>query len=272
MTTAVIGAIIGDVVGSRFERHNHKDKAFELFTEKNRFTDDTVMTLAVVDALMDMTSQKLQLGQDDSAIQTLMIRSMQKLGSAYPLAGYGLNFSKWLRSDNPEPYGSYGNGAAMRISPVADLDLSSQDRDYLVNLITSVSHNSKEGIYGAQAMAKTVVTAKSVEDKAIIVSKMADFYPLDFSLDEIRPTYKFDVSCAGSIPVAFQAFLESNHFEDAIRNAVSVGGDSDTIANMTGAIATAYYQDIPDDLVMKTLTYLPDDLRTIFTKWQSFIG
>ncbi|MEY8370868.1 ADP-ribosylglycohydrolase family protein [Aerococcaceae bacterium 50-4] len=272
MMTAVIGAIIGDVVGSRFERHNHKSKKFELFTTKNKFTDDTVMTLAVADAIMDMVAQGLVLGRDDLAIQNLVITAMQKLGKAYPLAGYGLKFSRWLRSNNPKPYGSYGNGAAMRISPVADLPLSSQDQDYLAGLITAVSHDAEEGLLGASAMVTAITTGKYQQDKALIAGKMANAYPLDFTLEDIRPTYQFDVSCAGSIPVVFQAFLESKDFEDAIRNAISVGGDSDTIASMAGAIASAHYQSIPDDIVIKTLTYLPEDLRTIFIKWQSFIG
>lgn len=272
MTTAVIGAIIGDVVGSRFERDNLKSKYFELFTDKNKVTDDTVMTLAVTDAIMEIDAQGLTIGQDDAAIQNIIIASMQKLGKAYPLAGYGLNFSKWLRAGDPKPYGSYGNGAAMRISPVADLNLSDQDRDSLVYLITAVSHDSEEGLLGASAMTEAILAGKNQQDKTGIVSKMRKSYPLDLTLDEIRPTYQFDVSCSGSIPVAFQAFLESDDFEDAIRNAISVGGDSDTIASMAGAIASAYYQEIPDDIVIKTLTYLPEALRDIFTRWQSFIG
>lgn len=272
MTTAVIGAVIGDVVGSRFERHNHKNKDFEFFTEKNHFTDDTVMTLAVADAIMDVAAQKLVLGQDNAAIEALAIASMQKLGQTYPLAGYGLNFSKWLRTVDPKPYGSYGNGAAMRIGPIGDLDLSDQDREHLARVITGISHNSEDGYLGANALAGVIATAKSQTDKDLIADKMTSYYPLDLTLDEIRPTYRFDVSCAGSIPVAFQAFLEGDSFEDVIRNAISVGGDSDTIASMAGAIASAYYQDVPDDMVVKTLTYLPDDLRAILTRWQSFVG
>jgi len=127
-------------------------------------------------------------------------------------------------------------------------------------------------VIGTQAQAGVIATAKTQSDIDLIAGKMKNYYPLDLTLDETRPTYQFDVSWAGSIPVAFQAFLEGNSFEDVVRNAISVGGDSDTIASMAGAIASVYYKDIPDDLVVKTLTYLPDDLRTIFTKWQSFVG
>lgn len=127
-------------------------------------------------------------------------------------------------------------------------------------------------VIGAQAMAGVIVTAKSQTDKDLIADKMTSYYPLDLTLDEIRPTYRFDVTCTGSISVAFQAFLEGDSFEEVIRNAISVGGDSDTIASMALAIAYAYYQDMSDDMVVKTLTYLPDDLRAIFTRWQSFVG
>lgn len=231
------------------------------------------MTLAVAEALMKMTDQNLKVGPDNLAIKQLVINEMQTLGKKYPLAGYGLHFSKWLKADQPQAYGSYGNGAAMRISPVADMNLSDQDRKDLITLITSVSHDSPEGVAGAQAQVAAILSArdhKNSEDKGSIAENMAKYYPIDFTLDEVRPSYTFDVSCEGSIPQAFVAFLEGKSFEDTIRNAISIGGDSDTIASMTGAIAEAYYDQIPDDIVIQTLSYLPADLRDIYKRWQVF--
>lgn len=266
----MIGAIIGDVVGSRFERHNIKSKNFELFTEVNKFTDDTVMTLAVAKALMAIATKRIAIQDHRQEIQDIVVAEMQNLGKCYPLAGYGPHFSRWLHAENPQPYGSYGNGAAMRISPVAELNLNNDEKLMLTDFITAVSHDSPEGMKGAQALVAVITAAKS-QDKARTRTVMADYYPIDFTLDEIRPSYRFDVSCEGSIPATFVAFLESESFEDAIRNAVSIGGDSDTIACMTGAIAEAFYQNIPDDMVIKALTYLPEPLRNIYREWQQFV-
>lgn len=257
----MIGAIIGDIVGSRYERINIKTKEFDLFSPRSRCTDDSIMTLAVADAI-------LKCNNDYSNLSNIAINSMQELGKKYPRAGYGLHFNKWIHSDNPQPYGSYGNGAAMRVSPCGYAAKTIDDAITLSNHVTKVSHNHKEGIKGAEAVSVAVFLARqknSIDDiKKHIVN---NYYNIDFTLDEIRNSYKFDVSCQNSVPQAMQAFFESNSFENAIRNAISIGGDSDTIGAITGSIAGAYYG-IPEDITNKALKYLDDYLKEILFKFE----
>ena len=223
----IYGAIIGDIVGSRFEFMNYKGKDFRLFSDGSRFTDDTVMTVAVAEALLtdgDFTA------------------AMQKWGRRYPRAGYGGKFSGWIFAADPRPYGSWGNGSAMRVSPCGLYAGSLGDALELAERSAIVSHDHPEGIRGAKAIAAAVYLAKNGGNKREIEEYIKEnYYPLNFTLDEIRPGYRFDVSCRGSVPQAIQAFLESEDFEDAIRSAVSLGGDSDTIAAMTGSIAWPFY-------------------------------
>lgn len=245
----MIGAIIGDVVGSRFEWRNCKSKDFELFDERCRPTDDSVMSLAVAKAILECNGIYDELSQ-------LATSCMQELGRAYPNAGYGGSFRRWLQEDEPRPYNSYGNGAGMRVGPCGFAAESLAEAKVLSAAVTRVSHNHPQGMKGAEAIATSIWLARNGKDKVAIRKYVCDnYYDLGFSIDELRPRYRFDVSCQGSVPVAIQAFLESSDFEDAIRTAISVGGDSDTIAAMTGSVAEAYYG-VPQALVRSVSGYL----------------
>lgn len=243
----MLGAIFGDIVGSIYERHNVKRTDFQFITRYSHPTDDSIMTLAVAKALMetwDVWSDTSVLSSDrELAVLNALTVNMQSMGRAYPNAGYGGAFRRWIWSKDPQPYGSWGNGSAMRVSPVGWLCNTLDDVLRLAALTASVTHNSVEGIKGAQAIASCVFLARSGMSKSEMKQVCADLfgYNLSRTLDEIRPGYTFDVSCQGSVPEAIIAFMESDSYEDAIRLAVSLGGDSDTIACMAGAIAEAYY-------------------------------
>ena len=232
----MIGAIAGDIIGSAYEWHNIKSKEFDLFSPRSKFTDDTVLTIAVADCILN---------DRDYA------NTFKEYGRRYPHAGYGGNFNTWLHSDSLAPYNSYGNGSAMRVSPVGfafdtlDKVLSEAKRS------SEVTHNHPEGIKGAQATAAAIFLARTGKDKKEIRDYIeATFeYNLSPTLAEIRPGYRFDVTCQGSVPQAIIAFLESANYEDAIRNAISIGGDSDTIACITGGIAHAFYKSIPENII-----------------------
>lgn len=257
----MIGAILGDIAGSRFERHNHRSKEFELLHPKCRFTDDTVMTLAVCDALMNSLP-------DYSDLKEQAVRSMQQLGREYPHCGFGGMFKKWVHSDSPAPYNSFGNGAAMRVSGCAYVADSLDEVKRLSKAVTEVTHNHPEGIKGAEAVAVAVYLARTGTSMADIREYVTtNYYPLDFTLDDIRPTYKFDSSCQGSVPQAMEAFFESTSFEDAIRNAISIGGDSDTIAAITGSIAEAYYG-VPTNLREAAISFLDHRLLLLLQKFE----
>ena len=231
------GAIWGDIIGSpsEFDCNNYKAKDFPLFSQRSEFTDDTVMTLAVAKALLDTR------GQDDAAIKAALVREIQRLGRAYPDRGYGARFIHWLYADAPQPYHSYGNGSAMRVSPAAWLSESMKEALHLAQLTAEVSHDHPEGIKGVQAVAAAIFLARTGQSKAEIKAYAeCEFgYDLSRSCDEIRPTYHHMESCQETVPQAITAFLESSDFEDALRTAVSLGGDSDTLAAITGSIAEA---------------------------------
>ena len=257
----MIGAIIGDIAGSRFEWHNYRSKEFKLLHPKCRFTDDTVMTLAVCDALMNSLP-------DYSDLKEQAVRSMQQLGRKYPHCGFGGMFKKWVHSDSPAPYNSFGNGAAMRVSGCAYVADSLDEVKRLSKAVTEVTHNHPEGIKGAEAVVVAVYLARTGTSMADIREHVTtNYYPLDFTLDDIRPTYKFDSSCQGSVPQALEAFFESTSFEDAIRNAISIGGDSDTVAAITGSIAEAYYG-VPTNLRESAITYLDQRLLNILQEFE----
>jgi len=223
----LIGAIIGDIVGSRFEFNNHRSKDFELFTDECFVTDDSIMTLAVAKAIMEtcrtFESSVVTSGFSDefySVLERNTIRYMQEIGRKYPNCGYGSRFYQWIFSQNPQPYGSFGNGAAMRISPVGFAARSKEEAVKMSKVVTSVSHNHAEGIKGAEATVIAIFMARTGSSKEEIRSRITrDYYELDFTLDEIRDTYEFDETCQGTVPQAIEAFLESTSFEDAIRNA-----------------------------------------------------
>ncbi len=257
----MLGALIGDIVGSRFEWHNHRNKDFKLFTEYNKFTDDTVMTLAIGKAILECQGNYTDLGKKT-------INAMLSLGRKYPDRGYGGKFRRWLTSDNPQPYNSLGNGAGMRVSPCAWVAQSEAEAKELSKKVTEVTHNHPEGIKGAEAITMAIYFALHGKDKDFIANYTREhYYPdLNFTIAEIRSTYNFDATCPGSVPQAIEAFLEGLDFEDTIRLAISLGGDSDTIAAMAGAIAQPYFG-IPKDIEEKALTYLEEDLRRIVSDW-----
>ncbi|MDO5734116.1 MAG: ADP-ribosylglycohydrolase family protein [Eubacteriales bacterium] len=262
----MLGAIIGDIIGSRFEWAPIKSKDFELFTPACHFTDDSVMTVAVGAALLSASLKKPAEESSDSSLsptgidplvlREIAIEKLQDFGRRYPNAGYGERFAAWLEAEQPEAYSSFGNGAAMRVSCCAKAAQSEVELLTFVRAVTEITHNHPEGIKAAEAVALAIYLAYQGADKAEIRSRIeADYYALDFTLDEIRPNYSFDVTCQGSVPQAIQAFLEAEDFTDAIRNAVSLGGDSDTQAAITGSIAEAYYG-LSEDLRKTAMSYL----------------
>lgn len=275
----MLGAIIGDIVGSRFEFNNHRSKDFELFTEGCFATDDSIMTLAVAKAILE-TEKAIECGaglfESDCGFNRLLsrltVKYMQAIGRQYPDCGYGGMFGQWIFSDNPQPYHSFGNGAAMRISPVGFFARDVFEIASLSQTVTAVTHDHKEGLKGAEAAALAVYLARAGSLKEEIKQAIErDYYRLNFSIDKIRESYQFNETCQKTVPQAIQCFLESKSFEDAIRIAISLGGDSDTIAAITGAIAEAYYG-IPDEIRQQALRYLDDDLLSIYNEWEARAG
>ena len=272
----MIGAIIGDIAGSRFEFNNHRSKEFELFTDECFATDDSIMTLAVARAIMEAERIKgSSVGGHDDEFYSLLsdstVKCMQKIGRPYPNCGYGGRFYQWMYSDTPRPYNSFGNGAAMRISPAGFAARTESEARLLAEAITAVTHNHPEGIKGAEATAIALFMARRGCSKQEIRERISrDYYPLDFTIDGIRESYRFNETCQQTVPQAIEAFLESDSFEDAIRTAISVGGDSDTLAAITGGIAEAYYG-VPDDMREEALRYLDSELRAIYDEWISFV-
>ena len=252
----MLGAIYGDIVGSVYEFNNVKTKDFDLFCEKSTFTDDTVMTLAVASALLffDKTTAEIPVysadcgciqggaeKKDTEYFKRILVSKLHKLGEKYPRAGYGANFRCWLEEKDSKPYGSYGNGSAMRVSPVAWYAGSLGEAIDFAKASAEVTHDHPEGIKGAVVTAGATYLARTGAAMEEIRAFVENYYKLGFTLDEIRPTYSFNETCQDTVPQAMQAFFESESFEDAIRNAISIGGDSDTLAAITGAVAEAYY-------------------------------
>ena len=246
----MFGAIAGDIIGSVYERSPIKTKDFPLFHPRCSFTDDTVLTVAVAHAIIKGFPYE---------------QSVHEIGRRYPNAGYGSSFIGWLQADHPQPYNSWGNGAAMRVSPVGfafnteDEVLSEAEKTAII------SHNHPEGIKGAQATALAVYLARSGHSKEDIREQISRRFGYDMhrTIDNIRPTYFFDISCRGTVPEAIIAFLDSRSYEDAVRNAVSLGGDSDTLACITGGIAEAYYRNVPESIKAKVRGLLTPDLLKI---------
>lgn len=272
----MLGAIIGDIVGSRFEfvEDDNRGKDFAFFTKSCRFTDDSCMTLAIAKALFLCKG-------DYSKLRQNTISCMQELGRAYPNAGYGYNFyHNWLMSSNPKPYNSYGNGSAMRVSPVAWVADSEEQLKELSLMVTDVTHNHPEGIKGAEAIAMGIYLARQGKNKEEIREKLSVYYPIlkdkFFTIKSLCGNYGYDfaggwVTCQGSVPQAIIAFLESKNFEDAIRNAVCIGGDSDTIGAMAGSIAEAYYG-VSYDMEDRALEFLPEDLKSVYFAFNTIKG
>ncbi len=253
----VIGAIYGDIVGSIYEFNNIKTKEFPMFSVGCSFTDDTVMTVAVADALMSWD----RCG-GISAYRKILIQKMKEYGGRYPDAGYGISFANWLYSFDSEPYNSYGNGSAMRTSPIAWYSDSMCEALELARATASVTHNHPEGIKGAVVTTALIFAARNGKSKKQVKLIASEYYDVDRTLDEIRPTYAFNETCQRTVPEAIVAFLESESFEDAIRCAISIGGDSDTLAAICGSIAEAYYG-VSAEQGCKALSYLTEDLKKV---------
>lgn len=237
----MLGAIIGDMVGSIYEFHNHQSKEFPLFDVGCFPTDDSIMTIAIAKAILENNGKA-------EGLEEKTVEWMQKIGRQFPDCGYGGRFWDWMFSNNPKPYGSFGNGSAMRVSACGWAGKTLDEVKALARAVTIVTHNHPEGVKGAEATACAIFLARTGYSKEEIRNFIKEnYYTLGFTLDEIRPTYRFNETCQSTVPQAIEAFLESTSFEDAIRNAISVGGDSDTLAAITGSIAEAFYG-IPKDL------------------------
>ena len=262
----MIGAILGDIIGSRFEFHNYLGKDLELLTRKNEFTDDTVMTCAVAEALMDS-------GADFSDLSQQAVAAMQRLGRLYPNAGYGARFYHWVFADDPQPYNSCGNGSAMRISAVGFAAKDVEEAKRLSAAVTCISHDHPEGMKGAEATAVAIVMARQGKSKEEIRAEMEKYYDLSIGVDTYRRTWDGHGReiCQISVPQALACFFEGEDYEDVIRNCISIGGDSDTIAAIAGGIAEAFYG-VPEKLRARAADFLPPQLLAIcraFDRWQA---
>ncbi len=253
-SNTIIGAIAGDIIGSIYEFNNTKDINFELFPARSKFTDDTVLSIAIADCIIN----------DKDFAETVWDYGRKHRGR-----GYGGKFKQWLKNENPQPYGSYGNGSAMRVSAIGFAYENIETVLEKAKETAEITHNHKEGIKGAQAIASAIFLAKNSKTKQEIRKFITEKfeYNLDFTIDSIRPFYKFDVTCQGSVPQAINAFLESNDYENAIRLAISIGGDSDTIACMTGGIASAFYKEIPDKILKFAENKLPNEFIEILNEF-----
>lgn len=289
----MLGAIIGDIVGSIYEFDNIKTKEFEFFQENMELTDDSVMTLAVAKALMDtleignetgfknlsreISEEKLKLIQNKfgseinpkTELEANAILRMVEIGNKYPHMSYGTRFRYWL--EEPIAYNSFGNGSAMRVSPVAYVAKNIEEVKFLSREVTKVSHNHEEGIKGAEATTVAIFMARNKCSKEEIKAEMEKYYSLDFKYEDLVKNYGFDETCQGTVPEAIYIFLESKDFEDAIRTAISIGGDSDTLATIVGSIAEAYY-DIPEELEKKALSYMDSFERKIYDEFEKLIS
>lgn len=259
----MLGAILGDIIGSpyEFDHNNIKTTQFPLFCEKSAFTDDTVMTVAVAQGI-------LMGGGDELRTEYEIINSMKRFGRMYPAAGYGARFSQWLLCVVPKPYNSFGNGSAMRVSPVAWAFDTLEEVEKFAEVSARITHNHPEGIKGAKATAAAIFLARTGSSKQAIKKYIIETYNYNLSrtLDEIRPDYHHVESCQATVPEAITAFLNSENFEDAIRKAVSLGGDSDTLSAITGSIAEGFYG-IPEELKAKALLMLDDRLKDVIVRF-----
>lgn len=255
----MVGAIAGDIIGSVYEVYPIKTTEFPLFNRHSQFTDDTVLTVAVAYSILKKVDY---------------VTSLKTFGQKYPYAGYGATFFHWIFSPNSQPYNSWGNGSAMRVSPIGFACDSVEDVLAEAKKSAEVTHNHPEGIKGAQATALSIFLARTGKSKEDIRQEISErfAYNLNRTVDEIRPAYSFDVSCQGSVPESIIAFLDSENFEDAVRKGISLGGDSDTIACITGGIAQAFYKKIPQEIISNVRRRLPDELLTIVDEFNTRYG
>lgn len=280
------GAIIGDMAGSAYEFWPTKDKDFYWFPRETRFTDDTVMTVAVAESLLELNAESQSRAEatdaadcgdaqqtanrgfgdlTDDEIRAAFVRNMKKWGRRYADAGYGGRFIDWLLLPETEPYGSYGNGSGMRVSPVGWMFDDMETTRRIARLSADVTHDHPEGIKGAEAVASAIFLARTGSSKAEIKAYIeSEFdYDLGRTCAEIRPRYRFEVSCQKSVPEAIIAFLDGRDYESVIREAVSLGGDADTQGAMAGSIAEAFYGGVPERFREQADNLLPDDIREV---------
>ncbi len=256
MNNLILGAIAGDIIGSIYESNNIKTIDFPLIKPNCIFTDDTVLTIATMDAILTDNDY---------------VRAYQYYGEKYPGRGYGGSFQKWKSSVNPQPYNSFGNGSAMRVSPVGYIFQTLDETLQGAKQSAEVTHNHPEGIKGAQCVASTIFLAKEGRSKDEIKTYIENTFGYDLkrTINAIRPNYKFDVSCQGSVPEAIISFLESADFESAIRLAISIGGDSDTIACITGSVAEAFYDGVPELIANDILLKLPKQMIDVIVQFSN---
>lgn len=254
------GAIIGDIVGSRFEFNNHRSKEFELINESCNFTDDTILTVAIMDILL---KNKIE---DTNYI----VKTIKKYGLKYP-SSYGCSFRWWLNSNDSEPYNSFGNGAAMRVSPIGWLAQNEEEVIRWSKNVTEITHNHPEGLLGAEVTAMCVYYAKIGKSKEFIRKYVEQYYNLDFDYEELKRNYWFNETCQNTVPQAIYCFLISEDFEDCVRTSISIGGDSDTLAAISCSIAEAYYKDIDKNLIKKIEKKLPNEFKEIIRKFKERI-
>ena len=252
--TCLLGALVGDVIGSLYEFSAQKSTDFPLFCEDSELTDDSILTLAVADAIVNGRSY---------------LECIREYAMVYPDSGYGGFFRQWMYSNDPQPYDSFGNGSAMRVSPIGWAFDTVEDVLREAEASAAVTHNHPEGIKGAQAVALAIFRARTGASKDDIRREISERfgYNLSLTLDEIRPTYQFDETCQKTVPPAMVAFLESENFEDAIRKAVSLGGDADTLAAITGSIAEAFYGGVPEEIAIEVWRRVPRELQEIVERF-----
>ena len=264
----MIGAIVGDVIGSVYEFHNKKTKNVDLFTSLMHPTDDSIMTIAVMDTLLMYETLNFH---DLEPFKADLIKNMVKWYNRYPKAGYGRMFASWLLGDNAyKPYGSFGNGSAMRISPVAYVSHSLEEVKALSKAVSEISHNHPFGIKGAEAIASIIYLTKNGKNKLYIDDYICKHYYPNLSLikyEDLLRNYRFDSTCEGSVPQAIYCFLISKDFEDCLRTSISIGGDTDTICAMSSSIAEAYYKGVPQDIELEVRKHLPSDILEVIDRF-----
>ena len=262
------GAVLGDIIGSPYEFDmGDKTKNFPLFSRRSEFTDDSVMTVAVAEALLDSE------GAPDEEIRKKLVESIRRWGKKYPDAGYGVRFNSWLHSENPLPYGSFGNGSAMRVSAAGWLYDTVEETRRIAALTSEVTHNHPEGIKGAQSVASAIFLARTGKSKAEIKEYITNEFGYDLSrtCDEIRPGYRHVESCQQTVPEAITAFLEGTDFEDVIRTAVSLGGDCDTLTCIAGSMAEAFYG-VPEELKAECLKRIDPEMAQVITRFYEAVN
>lgn len=258
------GAIIGDIVGSIYEFDNLKSKNFELFKPECEFTDDSVLTVAVAEALLNFNPD------DEENFKENLIDIFHKYGELYPDVGYGGHYLSWVEHKHREPYNSCGNGSAMRTSAVGWYAKSIEECERIAKLCAEITHNHPDGIAGAQATAGVIFLARNGASKDELKAYMEKYYPVDFTIDEIRPTYEYEIINKTTVPQAFRCFYEATNFEDTIRNAISIGGDSDTVAAIAGSMAEAFFS-IPEDMAETGMSYLDNYVSEIIEEFYKTI-